>query len=170
MANLTEMQQKNLANLDLEYGSGIFKDNTRVNSVNQPTVIISLGGLGGKTLNSLKRQIMRRVKPEGNAIRLLAIDSADNDLAQYDALVQNEETVSIYETSIGQLAKNPAAIPQFIKEWKHEKFTPNLNGTGCGGVRQNGRFSRAAQASYNKIRSKIHAVINSARAVAAARH
>ncbi|MBQ9986069.1 MAG: hypothetical protein IJP38_07150 [Oscillospiraceae bacterium] len=167
MANLTEMQQKNLANLDLEYGSGIFKDNTRVNSVNQPTVIISLGGLGGKTLNSLKRQIMRRVKPEGNAIRLLAIDSADNDLAQYDALVQNEETVSIYETSIGQLAKNPAAIPQFIKEWKHEKFTPNLNGTGCGGVRQNGRFSLAAQASYNKIRSKIHAVINSARAVAA---
>lgn len=166
MANLTEMQQKNLANLDLEYGSGIFKENTRVKSVNQPTVIISLGGLGGKTLNSLKRQILRRVKPEGNSIRLLAIDSADGDLAQYDALVQNEETVSIYENSIGQLAKNPAAIPQFIKDWKHEKFTPNLNGTGCGGVRQNGRFSLAAQASYNKIRAKIHAVINSARAAA----
>ncbi len=166
MANLTEMQQKNLANLDLEYGSGIFKDNTRVNSVNHPTVIISLGGLGGKTLNSLKRQIMRRVKPEGNAIRLLAIDSDEASLRQYDALVQNEETVSIFESAIARMAVVPEAIPDFIKNWKHKMFTPRLAGEGCGGIRQNGRFSLAAQASYDKIRAKIISCIKSAQAAA----
>ena len=99
---LTETQRKNLSKLDVMEGTGIFTNNTKVNSVDQPTVIISLGGLGGKTLNLLKQQINRRVNKENNSIKLLAIDSSDADikkLIDYGNLTK-DETLSLYESSI----------------------------------------------------------------------
>ena len=139
---LTETQRKNLSKLDVMEGTGIFTNNTKVNSVDQPTVIISLGGLGGKTLNLLKQQINRRVNKENNSIKLLAIDSSDADikkLIDYGNLTK-DETLSLYESSIPAMTASPEAIPAYIRKWLRSDHMPVLNGEGCGGVRQNGRF------------------------------
>ena len=120
---LTETQRKNLSKLDVMEGTGVFSNNTKVDSVDQPTVIISLGGLGGKTLDELKKQIMRRVNKENNSIRLLAIDSADADLAKlvdYGALTR-EETMSLYDPAIPAMATNRVNIPDHIKKWLNEE-------------------------------------------------
>lgn len=160
---LTEMQRRNLSNLDLEVGTGIFTNNTRIDSTKQPTVIIGLGGLGCRTVNELKRQVMHRINIEHNTIRFLAIDSDESELRQYDALSPGEETVSLYDHTIVALAAAPTAIPLHIKEWMNSNLQPNLNGTGCGGVRQNGRISLAAAPVYDRVRRKLRDVIWSAK-------
>lgn len=165
---LNETQKRNLSKLDLMEGSGIFTNNTKVNSVDQPTVIISLGGLGGKTLNALKKQIKSRVNQENNSIRLLAIDSADSDLVKlldYGYLTK-EETLSLYDPAIPAMAANRDAIPGYIKQWLNPGHTPSLTGEGCGGVRQNGRFILSVPAVYNKVRKRIFEVILSAKEAA----
>lgn len=165
---LNEAQKRNLGKLDLMDGSGIFTNNTKVNSVDQPTVIISLGGLGGKTLSALKNQIKRRVNKEGNSIRLLAIDSADSDLTkliEYGDLTK-DETLSLYEPTIPAMAANRDAIPAYIKSWLNPMHTPSLTGEGCGGVRQNGRFVLSVPAVYNKVRKRLFEVILSAKEAA----
>jgi len=167
---LTETQRKNLSKLDVMEGTGVFSNNTKVDSVDQPTVIISLGGLGGKTLDELKKQIMRRVNKENNSIRLLAIDSADADLAKlvdYGALTR-EETMSLYDPAIPAMATNRVNIPDHIKKWLNEEFVPSIKGEGCGGVRQNGRFVLSVPSVYNKVRSKIKEKIEEARNAAPA--
>ncbi|MBQ9986078.1 MAG: hypothetical protein IJP38_07195 [Oscillospiraceae bacterium] len=163
---LNETQRINLLNLDLEFGTGIFPNNTRVHSIDQPTVIIGLGGLGCSTVNQLKRQIMKRVNRDYNTIRFLAIDSDERDLRQHDALSPGEETVCLFDLSIPALAAAPWAVPPHIKAWMNTEYRPQLNGQGCGAIRQNGRFSLAVPAVYDRVRSKLRDVICSARDVA----
>lgn len=165
---LNDTQRENLRKLDVMEGTGIFTNNTKVDSVDQPTVIISLGGLGGKTLNKLKYQIKRRVNKENNSIRLLAIDSSDGDIAKlldYGNLTQ-DEVLSLYDPTIPAMATKKETIPDFIHNWLNDDFTPSLVGQGCGGIRQNGRFILAVPAVYNKVRNKIKEVILSAKAAA----
>ena len=160
---LNETQRQNLSKLDVMEGTGIFSNNTKVNSVDQPTVIISLGGLGGKALNQLKGEIMRRVNKEGNTIRLLAIDSsvADGDKLVNEGHLSKDEVFALFEPSVQTMG-----IPPFIKEWLNPDFTPALKGEGCGGVRQNGRYLLAVPAVYQKVRERLEMVINSAKAEA----
>ncbi len=165
---LNETQRQNLSKLDVMDGTGIFSKNTKVDSVDQPTVIISLGGLGGKTLDQLKNQINRRVNKTNNAIRLLAIDSADADLErliQYGNLTKNE-VLSLYDSTISAMGKNRAVIPEFIQEWLNENHYPDLSGEGCGGVRQNGRFILSVPSVYNKVRNRLKNVILDAKTAA----
>lgn len=161
---LNESQRKNLSALDLMEGSGIFSRNKRVNSVDQPIVIISLGGLGGLTLNQLKREIKQRVNPQ-NSIRLLAIDSADQDLNLLKEL-DDTEKFSLYDPTIPAAFATPAAIPTYIKTWLNPQHLPQLTGSGCGGVRQNGRCILSAPAVYTRLRAILIKTINSARAAA----
>ena len=165
---LNETQRKNLSKLDVMDGTGIFTNNTKVDSVNQPTIIISLGGLGGKTLNKLKSQIRRRVNQESNSIRLLAIDSSEKDMEQlmsYGNLTK-DEVLSLYDTTIPAMAAKKETIPAFIKEWLNEDMQINLKGEVCGGVRQYGRFILSVPAVYNKIRNKVREVILEAKEAA----
>lgn len=160
---LNESQRKNLSKLDVMEGTGIFSNNTKVNSVDQPTIIISLGGLGAKTLNQLKGAIKRRVNKENNRIRLLAIDSsiADLDDVTDEKGVGNltkDEVLSLYDPAVQTMG-----VPPFIREWLHPKHTPILRGEGCGAIRQNGRYLLAVPAVYQKVRAKLQNVINSAR-------
>ena len=162
---LNETQRQNLSKLDVMDGTGIFTNNTKVDSVDQPTVIISLGGLGGKTLNKLKNQIKRRVNKENNSIRLLAIDSAESDMEQllsYGNLTK-DEILSLYDPTIPAMAAKKETIPSFIHNWLNEDFIPSITGQGCGGVRQNGRFILAVPAVYNKVRNRVKEVILSAK-------
>ncbi len=165
---LNETQKQNLKRLDVMEGTGIFTNNTKVDSVDQPTVIISLGGLGGKTLNKLKNQIKRRVNKDGNSIRLLAIDSAESDMEQlmsYGNLTK-DEVLSLYDPTIPAMAAKKETIPTFIQEWLNDDFTPTITGQGCGGIRQNGRFILSVPAVYNKVRNKVKEVILSAKEAA----
>ena len=165
---LNEFQRQNLNKLDVIEGTGIFTNNIRVDSVDQPTVIISLGGLGGKTLNKLKSQVKRRVNIENNSIRMLAIDSDESDMEQligYGNLTK-DEVLSLYDPTIPAMAAKKETIPAFIHKWLNEDFTPSITGQGCGGVRQNGRFMLAVPAVYNKVRNKVKEVILEAKEAA----
>lgn len=165
---LNETQRQNLNKLDVMEGTGIFTNNTKVDSVDQPTVIISLGGLGGKTLNKLKSQIKRRVNKENNSIRVLAIDSAESDMEQligYGNLTK-DEVLSLYDPTIPAMAAKKETIPAFIQEWLNEDMQISLKGQGCGGVRQYGRFILAVPAVYNKVRNKVKEVILEAKEAA----
>ena len=162
---LNETQKRNLDKLDLMGGTGIFTKNTKVDSVDLPTIIISLGGLGGKTLNALKGQIDRRVNSENNSIKLLAIDSSEADIKNLTDFgnLSKDETLSLYDNTIANYTKN---IPPFIKEWLSEDFVPSVTGEGCGGCRQNGRYILSVENVYSKVRDRIKKTILSAREVA----
>ncbi len=165
---LNETQRQNLSKLDLMEGTGIFTNNTKVDSVDQPTIIISLGGLGGKTLNKLKNQIKRRVNAENNFIRLLAIDSSEDDIKQlmsYGNLTK-DEVLSLYDPTIPTMAAKKETIPEYILKWLNENHIPTITGKGCGAVRQNGRFILSVPSVYNKVRSRIYDVIVSAKEAA----
>lgn len=161
---LNNSQQEKLSALDLSEGSGIFSKNKRINSVNNPIIVISLGGLGGKTLNQLKREIKHRVNPQ-NSIRLLAIDSADQDLVALKHLGDTEK-FPLYDPTIPAVFSSTAAVPPYIKSWLNPQHLPALTGAGCGGTRQNGRCILSAPAVYSKLRAIIANTINAARTAA----
>lgn len=160
---LNEAQKKNLEQLDIINGSGILKDNRRVSSVNSPTVIISLGGLGGKTLNKLKDQMIRRINPEGNCVRLLAIDSSEKDIRELknNGNIQDDEAFCLYKPEVAN-----GGIPYHVEQWINKEHTPHITGAGCGGKRQNGRYVLSVNSVYNNVRAKIASVISAAKATA----
>ncbi len=158
---LNETQKHNLSKLYIIDGTGVFTDNKKVDSIDQPTIIVGLGGLGCKTLNALKQQIKRNVSKENNFIRLLAIDSDETSIEQLLSYgnLEKYETLSLYDPTIHTMFTKKATIPEYILKWLNEDFTPRQFEYRGIGVRQIGRLVLSIPAVYSKVRNKIKETI-----------
>lgn len=124
---LSEEQRQKLKELELKRGGVAFaREKTSVTPV--PTVIISLGGLGAKTLNMLKGKFSRQIG-SSNHVYFRMIDTDNQEFAQVRKLredgspnpngeLETEETISLYDPAIAGIlgmATIPPIYSQLVK-------------------------------------------------------
>ena len=153
------IQQKNLMKLDITEGTGVFSSNSTIDCVENTTLIIGLGGLGGKTANRLKEKMLKSFSIEKNHIAFLAVDSCAEDLESLENLCTKEKLFA-FDESVSELLKNENGALDFAKKWKNPDLFPQLTGNGCLGVRQNGRILLAVPAVYEKVRKKLKELLS----------
>lgn len=170
---LSQLKKDKLKELELNH-SGVAFVSEKSHVKPNPTIIISLGGLGGKTANMLKGKFEREIGQSDKVFfRLLDTDIDDADKiskikkdgtknSDPNANMDAGETVSLYDPIINQLLYKES-IPQNIKAW----LSPSLIGTplrndGAQQVRQIGRAMLVNDTVYHNIRVKFHTVINNA--------
>ncbi len=146
--------RENIEQLDVEYGGGIISEKIRVDTIDNPMLVIGLGGTGIDALLRLKYQVNRRFNlPEDpltkrkaekpNNIEFLAFETNLNDSNKKYmgiGLDLNSELVMLSNAEIGGILRNPSTIEPCIKEW----LSPDLSAidgiNGAGGIRQAGRL------------------------------
>lgn len=132
-----------------------------------PTVILSVGGLGGRTLNMLKRKMVHAYG-ESDHVWYLAIDTMQKELEDLTVsgkggyLAENE-TILIYDTTIGGILVEPGACPPHINQWRQQgKLQKRLNNTGAQQIRQIGRVMLTAGNSYGRLKNHLRAIMGQA--------
>lgn len=136
--------------------------------VSTPTLVVSLGGLGGDTLNEVKKKFIRRVKPQtpGKEMVLFAeVDTDANWLSNNEEKINSENSLGfmtqaeqvniVFDTSpagmgiLNTAINNP--IPQ--SEWvdKNIDHTLKIDTTGAHGIRQMGRLGLSVRGNYEHV-------------------
>ena len=168
---LSPTKKEKLRELELERG-GVAFVSKRSSVTPTPTVIISLGGLGAKTLNVLKgkfsRQIgksdhvyFRMIDTDQNEFRNLVKVKEDGTLNPTGNLEQ-EEAISLYESAIANILM-PGTIPPNIKSWLNSELLGKpLKNNGAQQIRQIGRVMLTNDTSYNNVRMQLNTVIQDA--------
>ena len=168
---LSEEQRQKLKELELKRGGVAFaREKTSVTPV--PTVIISLGGLGAKTLNMLKGKFSRQIG-SSNHVYFRMIDTDNQEFAQVRKLredgspnpngeLETEETISLYDPAIAGIL-GMATIPPYIRSWLNPQLIGRvIQGSGAQQTRQIGRAMLVNSISYNNVRTRLTMVINAA--------
>ena len=165
---LSPTKKEKLRELELERG-GVAFVSERSSVTPTPTVIISLGGLGAKTLNALKgkftRQIgksdhvyFRMIDTDGDEFNNLLKVKSDGTLNPSGNLEQ-EEGISLYDSAIANILM-PGTIPPNIKNWLNsELLGRKLENNGAQQVRQIGRAMLTNDVSYSNVKTKLTTVI-----------
>ncbi|MBP3295924.1 MAG: hypothetical protein J6M27_05025, partial [Lachnospiraceae bacterium] len=161
---LTPEQKQKLENLELMKEGVSFALKARAEETQTPTLVISLGGLGGTTLNELKRKVSHGLKQNGH-VRFLAIDTdEEKDLAHIKKPVgnlDNGETMSIYSPSSATVLEHGVeTAPAEMRKWLNPTF-PNtvLSNDGAKGVRQIGRVMLANGETNSRVRNTLTAIL-----------
>ena len=168
---LSEEQRQKLKELELKRGGVAFaREKTSVTPV--PTVIISLGGLGAKTLNMLKGKFSRQIG-SSNHVYFRMVDTDEKEFAQVRKLrtdgsrnpngeLETEETISLYDPAITNILQS-ANMPPYIRSWLNPQLTGRvIQSNGAQQTRQIGRAMLVNSISYNNIRANLTTVINAA--------
>lgn len=167
---LTPRQKEKLKELELEKGGVAFASAKSAATPN-PTVVISLGGLGGKTLNVLKGKFKREIG-SCDHIFFRMIDTSKKDTEElcttYADGRQNPskvanldigETIALYNSGIAHMLKKEN-LPPTIAEWLNtELIGTELDNTGARQIRQIGRAMLANGVVYPVVRQKLETVI-----------
>lgn len=165
---LSPTKKEKLRDLELERG-GVAFVSERSSVTPTPTVIISLGGLGGQTLNALKGKFIRQIGGSDHIyFRMIDTDEKDmNDMLKVknDGTVnprgnlEQEEAVSLYDPAIAGILM-PGTIPPNIKNWLNsELLGRKIDNNGAQQTRQIGRVMLTNDVSYNNVRTKLSNVI-----------
>lgn len=167
MALSTEQKQK-LEKLSIK-NEGLAFVKRGVKPTPTATVIISLGGLGGDTLNQLKKKMLKNLG-EVEHIYCLAVDTADDDLKAITrsksetGYLNDDEVFGLYEPTIAHvLLQGGIARPSYTYDWMRDPFPQRtLDETGAQGVRQIGRLMLTCGSAYKKLEEKINSIITAA--------
>ena len=134
-----------------------------------PTIVVSLGGLGGQTLNVLKGKFIRQIGGSDH-IYFRMIDTCQTEIdnlkkVKSDGTVnsmgnlEKEEAISLYDPAISHILM-PGNIPPYIKSWLNSELI------GCifknNGAQQNRQIGRAMLANdmvYSMVETKLKSVI-----------
>ena len=170
---LSNSQKQKLHELELNRGGVAFVQQRSIAKPN-PTIILSLGGLGGKTINMLKGKFKSEIG-ECDHIYFRMIDTDKKDTDQLCRIMSNgevnplsgaymetQECINLYDPQIHKLLLDEN-IPQHISDW----LNPALKGTlldnnGAKQRRQIGRAMYSADVVYNNVRDRLTTVINDA--------
>lgn len=170
---LSQAKKDKLKELELNK-SGVAFVSEKSHVKPNPTIIISLGGLGGRTVNMLKGKFEKEIG-SSDKVFFRVIDTCVDDTNKIskvkndgtrnsnpNAYMDSAETITLYEPIIEKLLYKES-IPQNIKEWLNPSLigTP-LKGDGAQQIRQIGRAMLVNDHVYGTTRSKLSTVINSA--------
>ena len=167
--HLSNDQKKKLEDLSLRKGGVAFVGKQAMPTP-VPTILISLGGLGGETLNVLKRKVEESIGSQEH-FYWLAVDSDEvTDLKSIqrskseDGYLEDEETMGLFDPSIGGILKGGMVhLPAFAKKWLAPNFPQvQLDGTGAQGTRQIGRLMLTCGSAYLKLRNRLTQMIREA--------
>ncbi|MFD7524317.1 tubulin-like doman-containing protein [Paenibacillus chitinolyticus] len=146
--------REHIQQLDVSLGGGIISDKIRVDTIDNPMLVIGLGGTGIDALLRLKYQINRRFKlPEDpftkkkkekpNNVEFLAIETNEHDRnKKYKGIGLDPltEFVLLSNAEIGSVLQNRSILEPYIKEWLSPELTITDGINGASGVRQAGRL------------------------------
>jgi len=146
--------REHIQQLDVSLGGGIISDKIRVDTIDNPMLIIGLGGTGIDALLRLKYQINRRFKlPEDpftkkkkekpNNVEFLALETNEHDRnKKYKGIGLDPltEFVLLSNAEIGSVLQNRSVLEDYIKEWLSPELTITDGINGASGVRQAGRL------------------------------
>ncbi|WML41259.1 tubulin-like doman-containing protein [Neobacillus sp. OS1-2] len=167
--------REHIQQLDVSLGGGIISEKIRVDTIDNPMLVIGLGGTGIDALLRLKYQVNRRFKlpqdplskkkkEKPNNIEFLAFETNEYDRnKKYKGigLDPNKEFVLLSNPEIGGLLQNRSTIEPYIKEWLSPELLITDGISGASGVRQAGRlllFTKINQV-VQTIERKIEAVL-----------
>lgn len=146
--------REHIQQLDVSLGGGIVSDKIRVDTIDNPILIIGLGGTGIDALLRLKYQINRRFKlPEDpiskkkrekpDNVEFLAFETNEQDRGKkYKGigLDSQNEFVLLANAEIGGLLQNRSILEPYITEWLSPELSITDGMNGAAGVRQAGRL------------------------------
>ena len=140
--------------LDIQQGGGIVSKKIRVDTIDNPMLVIGLGGTGIDALLRLKYQINRRFnlpmdsmtkkrmeKPEN--IEFLAFETNEQDKnKKYKGIGLDplNELVLLSEAGIGSMLQNRSRLHPSIASWLSPEVHIADGINGASGVRQGGRL------------------------------
>lgn len=165
---LSEARKAKLKELELTRGGVAFvSERSRVTPT--PTIIISLGGLGGRTLNVLKGKFRSKIGESDHIyFRVIDTDKEDaNNLLRYredgtlsfSGNMEAEEIIELYDDAIAKLLA-PANCPAYIRNWLNDELLgKKLDDKGAQQRRQIGRAMLANDTIYNNVRAKLQSII-----------
>lgn len=143
-------------------------------NVNRQTWFISLGGLGGATINQLKKKVTRSFGDTKN-IHFLAIDTdsnrdlkgitkSDDEDVVGNGYLEKNETFPIYEQNpkVGALLdKGADSAPAYMREWLNPRFPARkIDNKGAGQTRQIGRVMLLQEKVRAGLAEKLSSIIH----------
>ncbi|BFH69487.1 hypothetical protein J27TS7_02100 [Paenibacillus dendritiformis] len=159
--------REHIQQLDVSLGGGIVSDKIRVDTIDNPILIIGLGGTGIDALLRLKYQINRRFKLPEDPISKKKREKPDN--VEFLAFETNEqdrnkkyrgigldplnEFVLLSNAEIGGLLQNRSILEPYITEWLSPELSITDGMNGAAGVRQAGRLLL-----FTKINQVVQAI------------
>ncbi|WP_374020341.1 tubulin-like doman-containing protein [Paenibacillus thiaminolyticus] len=159
--------REHIQQLDVSLGGGIVSDKIRVDTIDNPNLIIGLGGTGIDALLRLKYQINRRFKLPEDPISKKKREKPDN--VEFLAFETNEqdrnkkyrgigldplnEFVLLSNAEIGGLLQNRSILEPYITEWLSPELSITDGMNGAAGVRQAGRLLL-----FTKINQVVQAI------------
>jgi hypothetical protein len=167
--------KEHIEQLDVRFGGGIVSDKIRVNTIDNPMLVIGLGGTGIDSLLRLKYQINRRfILPEDpitkrkmekpHNIEFLAFETNQQDKnKRYKGIGLDplNELVLLSNAEIGGILQNRSIMDECIKSWLSPELTIVDGINGASGVRQAGRlllFTKIGQV-VKSIEKKINMLL-----------
>lgn len=166
--------KEHIEQLDVSRGGGIVSEKIRVDTIDNPLLVIGLGGTGIDALLRLKYQINRRFKLPEDPISRKKRDKPDN--VEFLAFETNEhdrhktyrgigldpltEYVLLSNPEVGGLLQNRSLLEPYIKEWLSPELLITDGINGASGIRQAGRlllFTKIVQV-VQAIEKKIKAL------------
>lgn len=146
--------REHIQQLDVSQGGGIVSDKIRVDTIDNPMLVIGLGGTGIDALLRLKYQINRRFKLPEDPITKKKRDKPDN--VEFIAFETNEqdrhkkykgigldpltEFVLLSNAEIGSLLQNRRQLESYITDWLSPELLITDGISGASGIRQAGRL------------------------------
>lgn len=160
---LTLEQRKKVECLSSEKEGALFSKPAAAAST--AAVVIGLGGLGGTTVNELKRKVLKDIiNPE--LIRFLVVDSDETALKELressgrNGYLKDEETVNIYSQSLLAELRRKNAGNLLNDAWTPE--TALLMGppaTGAGAMRQTGHQMITRFDTYSQLACRLQGLL-----------
>ncbi|MEK3746396.1 tubulin-like doman-containing protein [Brevibacillus sp. FSL K6-0770] len=146
--------REHIQQLDVSLGGGIVSDKIRVDTIDNPMLVIGLGGTGIDALLRLKYQVNRRFKLPVDALSKKRKEKPDN--IEFIAFETNEhdrnkkykgigldpvtEFVLLSNPEIGGVLQNRSILEPYITDWLSPELTITDGISGASGVRQAGRL------------------------------
>lgn len=169
---------ENIMQLDITTGGGIISESIRVESIDNPILVIGLGGTGIDSMLRLKYQINRRfLLPENpftkrkdekpKNIEFIGFETNMNEkMKAYPerggvSLDPNNELVMLANANIGAILKNRNLMDSCIKDWLSPEINAADGTNGAGGCRQIGRlllFNKSTEV-VQSLRKKINTIM-----------
>lgn len=147
--------REHLEQLDINKGGGIISDKIRVDTIENPMLVIGIGGTGIDALLRLKYQINRRFrlpedrltkkkKDKPDKIEFLAFETNNNDkdkkVYKGVKLDSQSELVLLANAEIGGILQNRKTMDPSILEWLSPELKIEDGMNGANGKRQAGRL------------------------------